>query len=225
MYTHHAAGEHLLSAAQMYFSVSAWGLALMYLYWSLFRPKIPFGIILLPIILLFLAGSVLFPYNNSAVSNSADIPLWVMLHTIVIFLVTASVIIGGVAGILYLLQDYRLHRKEQPQEKIPLPSLEWSLAVCKKAVKAAAVFLAATVLTGSHLYQHCPASSRIRITVSDPLIIGTLLMFIFFVYAAGSVSFKTDKTGGRKLAVISVIAMLLLVLMILFGWFGSAHWR
>ncbi|MDR3183762.1 MAG: hypothetical protein LBT89_12740 [Planctomycetaceae bacterium] len=222
LYLHHIAGENQLAAAQMYFQVSAWGLAFMYLYWSLMRPKISFGIILLPIILLLLAGS---SFNYTSSSGSARLPHWVMLHTIAMFLATAAVIIGGVTGSFYLMQDYILHKKKRPPENIPLPTLEWSLAVCRETLKAAAVFFAAGLFIGCMLYYQ---NGR-QTSLADPLVLGTAVLLVFLCTAGGCyVQTDTEKqnTAGRTIAVIALTAFVLLVLTILFGLsVGSAHWR
>jgi hypothetical protein len=122
LYAYHVAEHQTLTGAKLYFEVSAWGLALLYLYWTFLRRSIPFGLILLPMIVLLLVAGLLI--SDKTVSMNPQQPLLKMFHTVMFFLATVSISVGFVAGLLYLIQDNVLKNKRTIPSSIKLPTLE-----------------------------------------------------------------------------------------------------
>ncbi|GHT21238.1 hypothetical protein FACS189419_01820 [Planctomycetales bacterium] len=209
-----------ISPAEMFFLVTAWGLILMYLYWSLVRPKIPFGLILLPLAVTFIFAGFLLHSEQTTSAVQESPPFLKMLHTVMLFLTFFSITLGSAGGLLYFLQDYML-QKHFIKNTVKLPTLEWSVAVCRESVHASAVFLGIGVLTGIYL----SAGQHTAILWYDPLILGSLVLFPFLcVFAALSLS-NFGKSKGRFIAAATVIVFLFLSAVLGFGIAaGIAHW-
>jgi hypothetical protein len=220
LYAYHVAEHQTLSGAKLYFEVSAWGLALLYLYWTFLRRSIPFGLILLPMIVLLLVAGLLIS-EKAVVSTGQQQPLLKMLHTVMFFLATLSISVGFVAGLLYLIQDNVLKRKRVVPSSMKLPTLEWSLTICRDTTWSSFIFLALCMLSGMSMLT---GSARIPV-LYDPLIFGTVSMFIFLALFFVASFFKLWKTDGRSVAVMTLVSFLFLVSMLAVGIFaGQSHW-
>lgn len=233
LYFRHSVSVVPIDGADSYFLVSAWGLILIYLYLHCFHAKIPFGLIVLPIVLLLIGGAVLIPNSPEArpltpweVDAAARInPLWKRIHAGTFFLATLCVSVGFVAGILYLVQDRRLRRKRSAPSKLKLPTLEWSLAVCRKAVGGAILLLGACIFSGI-LLRPTGSQSQNIVSWTDPLVVGTVLMFAFLLLFSGVLSASFVKKEGRHVAWLTFFAFLFLLCMLVFGILSqNAHWK
>ncbi len=71
-------------------------------------------------------------------------------------------IVGFVAGLMYLVQAYRLKHKRLPAQGLRLPSLEWLDRVNSRAIVLSAVLVAAGFLSGIMLnavnHRHRPTT-------------------------------------------------------------------
>ena len=183
LYDHHTAVVATVDGIRSYFLVSAWGLALICLYLSCFHPKIPFGLLLLPITLLLVGVSALVPGTPG--SETFEIAtLWRRLHAGSFFLATLGVCVGFVAGIMYLGQDHRLRKKQPSASILKLPTLEWSLSVCRQAMGASILLLGACIFSGLLL-----KPVRAGFTYwNDPLIVGSSMMFVFLLLFSGTLT-------------------------------------
>ena len=216
LYYHHAVSPVAVDGAESFFLVSAWSLILVNLYLACFHPKVPFGLVLLPIVLLLIGGAVLVPDSASNASWS----LWKRLHAATFLLATLSVCVSFMAGMLYLCQDRRLRRKQPTPESIRLPTLEWSLALCRRAMGASVFLLGACIFSGV-LLRSGPDGAKL-ISITDPLILGTLLMFGFLLLF----SLNLFKAEGRNVARLTLLAFLFLIFVLTFGILvQDAHWK
>ena len=149
LYQIHIAAEQPIGGAAMFFLASAWGLILLYLLWLRYYPNIPFGIILLPLAaLLLIAGREYLPTAAFETTGLSPYSLIKMLH-----LVSAA---GGVIALsvfiicrfLYFLEVRLLRKKRSLTPPIKLPSLEWSLTVCRASLTIALCCLCLCALGG-----------------------------------------------------------------------------
>lgn len=229
LYYHHAVSRGPVDGAESYFLVSAWGLTLVYLYLFCFHPKTPFGLVLWPIVLLLIGGAAVasVPTDGQvAPAASVDIALfWKRLHAATFFLATLAICVGFVAGVLYLIQDARLRRKRPPMPLFQLPALEWSLAVCRRAM-GASIFLLASCIFSGLLLRAQGSATRNTVSWTDPLILGTILMFAFLLPFSGVLSAGFFKKKGRDVAVLTLVGFLFLVFILVFALvFQSSHWK
>ena len=98
--------------------ILAWILVLIYLVVFMISRQATAGILLLPASLVMIVVGHLFPSTARAVRT------WNVLHGSSLLLGMAMVVIGFVAGLMYLLQSHRLKQKLPPPSKQRLPSLE-----------------------------------------------------------------------------------------------------
>ncbi|MDR2762473.1 MAG: hypothetical protein LBB88_07735 [Planctomycetaceae bacterium] len=228
LYYRHVVSSNYVNGAEIYFLTSAWSLILIYCYLSCYHRDTPFGLFFLPISILLIIGGFVISYNtpyNSANSiASHNPPILKMFHAITFFLATSSICIGFVAGLLYLVQDWRLKHKK-PVGILKLPSIEWSGSICKKALGASTFILAATIYYG-WLLQPQQSKSPNTVLLNDPLVIGTILMFVFLILFSGILPLRIFKTEGKQVAVLTLITFLFLALTVSFGILSkNSHWK
>jgi ABC-type uncharacterized transport system permease subunit len=227
LHQQHIAAANRIGGAEMYFFASAWGLVWVYLYLACFRPKIPFGLVLLPIILLLIGGGAFVAaVPDIKVEHTINIVSAVkMFHAGTFSLTTLAISIGCVAGLLYLIQDDRLRHKRIHAAAFQLPTLEWSLAVCRQAMGVSVFSLGACIFSGLIIE---PPFNKIneQVTIGDPLVIGSIFMFGFLLIFSGLLSFRFCKTEGRRVAVLTLVMFLFLVFVLVFGLVQkNAHWK
>ncbi len=227
----HAVLQSAIDGAESYFFVSAWGLVLLYLYLRCYHPKTPFGFVFWPIILSLIVGGVLVSRLPSpsvpavvvteAVSQIA--PLWKRLHAGTFFFATLSVSLGFVAGVMYLTQDRRLRRKQPAPRFLKLPTLEWSLSVCRQSIGASIFLSGACIFSGLNLRAGTVGE---QVRWDDPLVFGTLLLFGFLLLFSGVLWGRFFKREGRHVALLTLSAFLFLVAILVLGLLlGGTHWN
>ena len=73
---------------------------------------------------------------------------WGMIHGIMLLLGTVAAALGFAAGIMYLLQSYRLKHKLLPRPGFRLPSLEWLQHFNRRSLLLSTGLLALGLLAG-----------------------------------------------------------------------------
>ncbi len=218
--------RNAIDSMESFFFVTAWGLVLLYLYLRCFRPKIPFGLILWPLVLgLIWVGAAAAPPDGADVTPEGAVSpvvlMWKRIHVATFFLTTISVCIGFVAGLAYLIQN-RLLRSKLPPRFLTLPSLEWSLSVCRQSIGASIFLLGASIFFGLLL----TPDRQNFLYWNDPLVVGTVTMFAFLLLFSGSLIFRRWKTEGNHVATLTLFAFWFLITILLLGIFSkNAHWQ
>src|SRR5688572_22013139 len=92
-----------------WYLLAAWILAGAYLFLTIYQAKTPFGVLLLPLILALIAVAQTLADRQPMPMDQAT-QVWGRVHGVFLLGGTVAVIVGFVAGIMYLLQDYRLKR-------------------------------------------------------------------------------------------------------------------
>ncbi len=210
----HADGS-FLSSKQVWCLMAAWALAAVYLCLSVFRPRAAFGIFLLPLVLGLVGAGALLD-NREPFARHFSTPVLGMIHGASILLATVAVLVGFVAGLMYLLQVYRLKRRLPPRRGLWLPSLEWLGRINGRAMVVAALMLGVGVFSGIALGGLNPAA---RTGWKDPLVLTSLLMFIWLTLATGINFFYGPGRQGLKVAHLTLVSFLLLVIALGLGLF------
>jgi hypothetical protein len=227
LYYHHISTQNHVNGAATYFFMTSWSLILVYLYLSCYHRGVPFGLLFLPIVLLLIIGGIVTSYitPNEPTLNITPLnpPVLKMFHAITFFLATSSICIGFVAGLLYLVQDWRLRHKKTIGV-LRLPAIEWSESICRKALGAATFVIAATMFFGWMLQPQSNLPNTV--VLNDPLVIGTILMFISLVLFSGILPLKIFKTEGKRVAVLTLITFVFLIVTLFFGILSkNSHWK
>ncbi len=99
-----------LSSQRDWFLVAAWGLVAVYLYFTVLYSKAPFDLFLLPLALA-LIGTARFLADAAPLGREPASKIWGAIHGVSIVLATVAVLVGFVAGLMYLGQVRHLKHK------------------------------------------------------------------------------------------------------------------
>jgi len=217
---HLAAGANgsPLSSMRDWYLLAAWALAAVYLYLAIYHSKVPFGLFLLPLILV-LVGVARFFADTTPFERVPASQIWGMIHAISILLATVSVVVGFVAGLMYLGQARRLKQKVAPSGGLRLPSLEWLQRANSRALGIATVMLGLGICAGAILNLIQDGRRFDQLPWSDPLILSTSGFFIWLVVTTGVGVFYRPAREGRRVAGLTIVSFAFLVLALATGLF------
>ena len=215
---HHAvytAGLPLASQRDWYL-VAAWGIVALNLVLMLERPKIPFGLVLLPTALAFIAVGVFFaspePFPKEPASR-----FWGMVHGLSILAGVLSVVAGFLAGAAYSWQARRLKSGRPPFWRVQLPSLEWLERFSTKCLFVAMLLLAIGVVSGIVLGRVDPARN---LSPYDPFVGGTFVLLAWLIAANVGLFIFRGSSSGRRVALVTAASFLFLAAILAVGLFG-----
>lgn len=201
-----------LSSEFDWYLVAAWGLTAVYVYLTISYPRTAVGLFVLPLVLGLIAVAQWFAKRVPFPSSQAS-QVWGMIHGMFLLLAVITVLGGFVAGVMHLVQSYRLKRKLPPIQGLQLPSLEWLERVNARATVISALLLISGFLSGVVLN----LVNRRRQTSdflpwNDPVIWSSGLLLVWLLAAATfSVCYRPARQG-RKVAYLTVASFLFLVL-------------
>lgn len=195
----------------------AWAVALAYLVLFLRRPDTTIGYFLLPpvlgLILLALAVHDWEPFNRQRAAG-----LWRTIHGMSMLLGAAIVLIGFLAGIMYLVQSARLKRKRRGSSGLKLPTLEWLQGLNRAALVASMIAVAVGTFAG--VVMNLNASGSVAWTSRGIVLPMVLLLWLV---AATTIEFVyRPARQGRKIAYLTLASFGFLVLA-MSGVLGSGH--
>jgi ABC-type uncharacterized transport system permease subunit len=219
----HAQGAPL-SSERDWFLVAAWALVVVYLCLAALRPKVPFGLFLLPLAL-GLIGAAAFWAPTEPLARGPASKIWGAIHGISIVLAVVSVLVGFMAGLMYLGQSRRLKHKRLPGGRLRLPSLEWLQQANSHAIATSLVMLGVGILSGMVLNLINSGDETARLRWNDPVVLSTWLMFFWLLGAVVAIAVYRPARQGRKVAYLTVASFVFLVIMLAAGLLmDSRHW-
>jgi ABC-type uncharacterized transport system permease subunit len=180
--------------------LAAWVLAAACLGLSLRRVPL-IGILMLPLVLVLIGAAQMFKGSPSFARDDA-MRYWGMLHGVSLLVGTAAVTIGFVAGVMYLMQSYRLKHKLPPSSTFKLPSLEWLLRLNAESLLISACFLAIGVLTGVVMN----SIGRKAIAWTEPAVWSSGVLLLWLVGAMLLNWLYKPARQGRKVAYLTMIS-------------------
>lgn len=211
-----------LSSAFDWYLVAAWALVVVYLYLTVYHPKNPIGLFLLPLVLAliavatFLADRTPFPVTDAS-------RYWGALHGAFVLIGTVAVMLGFVTGIMYLIQAYRLKHKLPAWRGLQLPSLEWLARLNARSIIVSLVALAIGVASGAMLNVINHERSVDEVAWTDPVVLTTIVTLCWLCCAAGfSWAYKPARQG-RKVAYLTVASFVFLVVSLSVSLFVSTQ--
>ena len=134
-----------------------------------------------------------------------------MIHGIFNLLGVVAVLIGFVAGMMYLIQSYRLKHKLPPTEELGLPSLEWLERINSRAIVISVLMVGAGFISGIILNVALHRRQLDQLPWTDPVIWRSALMFGWLLAAAVFSAVYRPARSGRKVAYLTVASFAFLV--------------
>jgi len=199
--------------------IAAWVVALIYLSMILNYPRTAVGLFVLPTALLLIALAYVFRGSDPFPGREAY-AIWSTIHGLSLLLGTVTVLIGFLAGLMYLIHSYRLKHKLPPRQGFRLPSLEWLQTAGRRALLTSTLLLVIGLGSGivMNAIQHRHEPDALPWT--DPVVYTSGILLVWLVAASIFELFYKPARQGQKVAYLTFanFAFLMLVLgIVLFG--------
>lgn len=211
-----------LSSPLDFFMATAWFVMGVYFYLTFYHPQTSFGLFLLPLVLALIAIAACvaspLPFPRERASK-----IWGILHAMSIVLATVSVLVGFVAGLMYLHQAAVLKRKRPPNRVLRLPSLEWLQRTNARAVALAMLLLATGIASGATLNAIRKAEGSAHLPWNDPIVLSTVLMLAWLLLSAAASWIYRPALQGRKVAYLTLVSFVFLVIALAMGLMLTQH--
>ena len=178
----------------------AWGVAVAYLIQMIRRPQAAAGIFMLPLVLVLIGVASLFRHAEPFPRDQA-MHVWGMVHGMALLLGSVVVMLGFIAGVMYLVQSRRLKKKLPPPRGLKLPSLEWLQQSTKHALLLSSWLLAAGLLSGVILNL---LQGRNRMPWTDPVVWTSGILFVWLVVVLVFEAVYKPAQQGRKVAYLTL---------------------
>jgi hypothetical protein len=216
-------GANPLSSWYDWYLVAAWILAATYLGFVLARPQTNVGLFLLPVVLTLIGvgyafrGVAPFPRDRAMM-------MWGMAHGTMLLLGTVTVSLGFVAGIMYLVQSWRLKHHVRPQAGLKLPSLEWLQSVNRQSLVYSSCFIALGLLAGIVMNAIESRGRGPVVPWTDSVVISSAVLLVWLLAAMLFEWLYKPAQQGRKVAYLTVASFLFLALVVaMLAAGGSEH--
>jgi ABC-type uncharacterized transport system permease subunit len=217
-----AAQASPLSSPYDWYLLAAWSLALWYLALAWHEWRAAAALFILPLVLGLVAAAQFADDKPFAPVRASR--LWGNIHGTFLLLGTVAVLIGFVAGVMYLVQSYRLRRKVRPSESFRLPSLESLEKINSRALWTSVLLVAIGFVSGVILNLIKNQRAHEQLPWTDPVVISSGLMLAWLVAAVAFNLLYRAARHGRKVAYLTLASFLFLAIVlgaILFS--HSAH--
>lgn len=199
-----------LSSAFDWYLLAAWVLALSYLYLTFYHQQAAFGVFILPLVL-GLIGLAEFADAQPFAREPAS-QVWGIVHGAFLLAGTVAATIGFAAGLMYLVQTYRLKHKQPMGGGLRLPSLEWLETTASRAIVVSVLTLGIGLAAGVVLNIVNHQKEVDTIAWADPVIIGSGSMFACMLIATGISAWYRPAHAGQKVAYLTIFTFVMLLI-------------
>lgn len=200
----------ILGSAENWYLVVAWVLAAFYLWVVFASPRSAMGLFVLPLVLAIIAfaeGASHEPFAEQRASK-----FWSGLHGTLMMLATVTVCVGFAAGLMYLIQSWRLKHKLPASPRFRLPSLEWLERTNSRSLGISAVLVAGGFLSGIVLSRIRHGGEADYRLLADPVVLSLLVMLVWLVAAELFRLWYPAARTGRKVAYLTLASFGFLVI-------------
>ncbi len=201
--------------------LAAWLLAVIQVGALFYYPRKTLGVFLLPAVLALVGMST---YATPKPLASFEAPrVWGLVHGVFLLLGTIAVLLGFLAGLMYLVQSRRLKQKRSLSKGLLLPSLEWLERMNSRSLGAAALLVGGGFLTGvvTHVARTDDLST---LPWTDPVVLSLSAMLLWLVVAEAFRMIYPAARRGRKVAYLTIAAFAFLLLVLAsVTWQDSVH--
>ena len=208
---------HALSSPFDWYLVAAWAIASLYLYVCIHHYQSNMGVFVLPVVLSLITAAQQAsrkPFEAASASMA-----WRYVHSGLLLFGLITVVVGFLAGVMYLLQSWRLKHGISGQRGLRLPSLEWLDRVNSRSLHISAWLITGGFFSGLAL-NHLKRQSAM--SWNDPAMLGLGLMLVWSVSCSIFSALYQPARTGRKVAYLTVASMLLLVLAFALSWLSAS---
>jgi ABC-type uncharacterized transport system permease subunit len=195
-----------LSSPHDWYLAAAWALAVIYVAVVLYQPQASTGVFLLPVMLALIA--VGRGASQDPIPSFAAPRFWGLIHGVFLMLGAVAVLLGFVAGVMYLLQSRRLKQKLPPDKNFRLPSLEWLERINSRSLAAAAVLIAVGFFTG--ILTRLATVDGV-VPWMDPVVLSLSGMLSWLIAAEAFRMAYPAARRGRKVAYLTLAGFVFLV--------------
>jgi hypothetical protein len=196
-----------LSSWHLWYLLAAWLLTVIYLAMAFGRSQTSLGIFMLPVILILAYASHVA--QRTEFPRSYAHQGWGMIHGVALLLGTVTASLGFVAGVMYLVQSYRLKHKLPPRPGFRLPSLEWLQGASKQMLYASSCFVAGGMFAGIILN-----IIRREVSWTDRVVVSSGVLLAWLVAATLFELLYKPAQQGRKVAYLTVASFIFLAMVL-----------
>lgn len=199
-----------LASRSDWFLLAAWLGAAIYVVAALWFPRSAVGLFILPLVLALIGASLVasdIPFAAGDASRG-----WGLVHGWLLLLATITVSVGFLAGLMYLIQSWRLKHKMPPSPRFRLPSLEWLEHVNSRSLAISAVLVAGGFLSGLALLRLEHRGETGYALWTDPVVLSLATMFLWLVAAEIFRWLYPPARRGRKVAYLTLASFVFLVI-------------
>jgi ABC-type uncharacterized transport system permease subunit len=194
----------------------AWGVVVVYLVLAVRRPQAAVGVFMLPLVLLLIGVASQFrdaePFPRSQALG--------LIHGTTLLLGSVVVMLGFLAGAMYLVQSHRLKRKLPPRPGFKLPSLEWLQRANKHSLVVSSCLLAAGLVSGTLLNL---TKRQAGLPWTDPVVWTSGILFLWLFAVLLFESLYKPAQQGRKVAYLTLASFVFLALVVAMALVGPSR--
>ena len=176
---------------------------------TLRRPESSLGLFLLPLALALIGAAEAFG-DAQPFSTGTALFRWGVVHGLTLLLGTITIVVGFVAGALYLWQAYRLKHKMPTGRGFKLPSLEVLQRLNAQSLHFSTIFLVVGLLAGILLNVLKSGS----VPWTDPLVITSLVLLVWLLVALVFELVYRPARQGQKVAYLTVASFVIFTLVL-----------
>jgi hypothetical protein len=192
--------------------LAAWILTVLYLGWTMRRPQSPVGLFMLPVILALIGLAYSLEKAQSFRRDQA-LQVWGLAHGILLMMGVVVVSFGFVAGLMYLVQSYRLKHKLQASSLLRLPSLEW-LQQASKYMLFHSLFLIVLGMGAGIVMNLIRTAGKGFVPWTDPVVISSGVLVAWLLAATIFEWTYKPAQQGRKIAYLTVANFVFLAIVL-----------
>lgn len=185
----------------------SWGLAACYLFFLLRRPETTVGSFLLPPVLALIALAI-YVQDSPPFSREEATGIWRNVHAMAMLLGSLAVLLGFLAGVMYLVQSSRLKQKRAGRGRVRLPTLEGLQHLNRRCLYFSTIALACGLFSG--VLMNLNRWGSVGWTERGVIFSGILLLWL--VAATLFEIFYRPSRRGRKVAYLTFASFVFLVL-------------
>jgi hypothetical protein len=208
----------LINTWQDWGILSAWALALAYIFFLVQRSESRIGLFVLPLLISFVAVANALSGPSAGMEPSASATFWRLIHGIAMTVGTMLITLGFAMAIMYFVQSWRLKAKLPGRGAFRLPSLEYLQSFGRLCLIWSAAFIGFGVVSG--IIMNTIQDGRIAWTDRGILVSGGL--FVWLVIAT-IVQWQSTKRGRGELTAIVNILSFAIVIAVLFLVVSAPH--